>query len=493
MSTATDPPLSPPLSHGSAQPWARARFQPGASRDIAFYTVFNLGALLLFHMLLALVMDSFRAVATVHAIGSLLIAVKLAGSRKTHDLAIYACGYIATADVLWRMTKSMVFWEFGKYAVVAVMGLILVNQKGRLGLSAWGLLYFALLMPSVALAVGAQGLTNALRQDLSFNLSGPFSLALAVVFLSGYTGKRLNISKLLVWMLMPIVSAFTLALYSTLTATRLNFANAANFVASGGFGPNQVSTVLGLGVVISLVLATQAPNHLLRLAYLGLAAVLSFQAVLTFSRGGLFNATIALALLGMHNLQNRRIRQSFIAVMVAATAVGVFILLPQLTEWTGGKVTERFTSLDTTGRQTLAEADLQLFKEHMLLGVGPGQSRYQRRAGSLVRVAAHTEFTRLLAEHGVFGVAALFVLILIALQAYKLAPTALAKGWVAGMASWALVSMTHAGMRVAAMSFVFGLAVLPFHYWRRQERALQNRAARNRAAQDRAAQDPSTP
>ncbi len=477
MSTASDPPLSqsPPLGHGSAsQPWAHTRFRPGVSRERAFYSVFNLGALLLFHMLLALVMESFRTVATVHAIGTLLIAVKFASSRKTHDLAIYACGYIASADVLWRMTKSIVFWEYGKYAIVVVMGMVLISQKGRLGLAAWGLLYFALLMPSVALAVGAQGLTNALRQDLSFNLSGPFSLALAVIFLSGYTGKRLNLSKLLAWMLMPIVSAFTLALYSTLTATRLNFANAANFVTSGGFGPNQVSTILGLGVVISLVLATQAPNHLLRLAYLGLAAMLGFQAVLTFSRGGLLNAAIALVLFGVHNLQNKRIRQSFIAVTIAGAAVGFFILLPQLTEWTGGKVAERFTSLDTTGRQTLAEADLQLFKENVLLGVGPGQSRYQRRAGSLVRVAAHTEFTRLLAEHGVFGVTALFVLILIALQAYRLAPTALAKGWVAGMSSWALVSMTHAGMRVAAMSFVFGLAVLPFHYWRRQERLAEN-------------------
>ena len=73
-------------------------------------------------------------VATVHAIGSLLIALKLASSRKTHDLAIYACAYIATADVLWRMTKSLVFWDLkASFLVVVIKQLQVVVKEIQIG------------------------------------------------------------------------------------------------------------------------------------------------------------------------------------------------------------------------------------------------------------------------------------------------------------------------------------------------------------------------
>ena len=67
------------------------------------------------------------------------------------------------------------------------------------------------------------------------------------------------------------------------------------------------------------------------------------------------------------------------------------------------------------------------------------------------------------------AIGVIVVLVLIAWQAYRQAPTMLAKGWVAGLVAWSLAEMTHSAMRIVAISFVFGLACIPFHRWGRSE------------------------
>lgn len=441
----------------------------------AHYDLSTLVALILGHMLLALAMHQFRPIATAHALAVAIIGLRFAIQKKKQEAAIYTLVYIGTCDVLWRMSQARVLWEFSKYLLVGLTLLMLLNRKGRKGLGIVALLYFVLLIPSAALTVSDMGFTNELRKALSFNLSGPLALLCTVAFFSGYAGRPPQLAKMLTWGLMPIVGTFTLAAYSTLTAGQLSFGNFANFVTSGGYGPNQVSGILGLGVFLSLILAIQIHDPWLRPAYLGLAAILCFQAILTFSRGGVFNVIIAMSLMGLHSWENPRVRKSFIAILIITTSVGAFLIIPRLDDWTQGKLGQRFTNLDTTGRQSLAEADVQLFLENPALGVGPGMSRFRRTGGIFYRVAAHTEFTRLLSEHGVLGIFALCALFLIAFQAYRLAPTMLAKGWVMGFVSWALANMAHSGMRLSAISLMFGLANLPFYYWSRQRaESLQN-------------------
>jgi hypothetical protein len=81
-------------------------------------------------------------------------------------------------------------------------------------------------------------------------------------------------------------------------------------------------------------------------------------------------------------------------------------------------------------------------------------------------VASHTEFTRLLSEHGTFGLLALLVLVAVAGLAYLRAPSALEKAWVSAFSGWAFIEMSHSAMRIMAISFLFGLAVIQ---WRRRD------------------------
>lgn len=415
------------------------------------------------HVVIGMALEFSAVLSTLHAFGAFALGLRFATTPGRHSEAVYVCGYIAGCDVLWRMTGARVFWEFSKYAVILLLVLVMLQRGVRSGFGRWGILYFSLLVPSSILTISYFGITRELREALSFNLSGPLALAVAVIFFSGWRGPLPDLSQLLQWMILPVMSVFAIAGYSTLTAGRITFGLQANFVTSGGYGPNQVSAVLGVGALMALLLALNTPHPPMRLLFLGIAGAFQLQSLLTFSRGGTFNVLVATLFLGLHFIQHRRARNLFVTLLGVTLFVGVVLVLPRLNEWTSGMMSERFSSFDTTGRQSLAEADIELFKQHPLVGVGPGLSLYRRTDVFRRNIAAHTEHTRLLAEHGILGLAALLVLVLIVVQAYRLAPTTLARGWVTCLSAWAMAEMAHSAMRIVAISFLFGLALLPFH------------------------------
>jgi hypothetical protein len=70
----------------------------------------------------------------------------------------------------------------------------------------------------------------------------------------------------------------------------------------------------------------------------------------------------------------------------------------------------------------------------------------------------------LFAEHGTFGVAALFLLLLSSVVTIRKTPTVKGKAIAVCMIAWSFLFMLNAAMRLVAPAFVFGLAfatVLP--------------------------------
>ena len=64
----------------------------------------------------------------------------------------------------------------------------------------------------------------------------------------------------------------------------------------------------------------------------------------------------------------------------------------------------------TTGRFDIFIADLALWDKYLIFGTGAGASKYLRGNG-LSGISPHTEFTRLLAEHGLFGLLILLTIL----------------------------------------------------------------------------------
>ena len=419
------------------------------------------------HVPLAMALQGFSDVPRLHALAVVGIGLWWATLGRRPMLAVSTAAYIAGAEVLWRMTGTGLFWEFGKYSASLILLLVFFRLSSHRTTSWVALLYLGLLAPSAVLTVQELGLPLA-RDAISFNLSGPLSLAVAVLAFSSMRAVAVDLELVVFSLLAPTVGVLAICSYSTLTTSSISFYAESNYVTSGGFGPNQVSAVLGLGALLSLLVALERSRPWLRWLFLGLTLTFLVQGVLTFSRGGVINAIICMGFVLVHLVRQPRVRLTVLVVLVVFTFLGTTVILPRLNDWTGGALRERYTSTATGLRQTLAEEEIELWKEHPILGVGPGMSKYYRTDMVGFEVASHTEFTRLLSEHGFFGLLALLVLVGIVAAAYFRAPSALEKAWVSALSGWAFIEMSHSAMRIAAISILFGLANVQ---WRRRDRS----------------------
>jgi O-antigen ligase/polysaccharide polymerase Wzy-like membrane protein len=311
-----------------------------------------------------------------------------------------------------------------------------------------------LLLPSIALAP-YDLLSEEARGQISFNLSGPAALAMSVCFLSQIHLSRRQWLNTVIALAGPLVAIATVTAYNTIVAQSLTFTLNSNNVASGGFGPNQVSTALGLGAVLAFFAGIEAGRSIVfRWTMLGIGLVFATQSAMTFSRGGLYSAGAAVIAGAWYLLREPRARIALLSAAAALSVTTAFVILPPLERLTGGKVVSRFESVNTTGRAELVSEDLRAFLAHPVGGLGPGGGRLSgaRRGG------AHTEFTRLLAEHGLLGVGSLLLLLVMALQELKVDRTAQEKALVAALFAWSFITMSHMAMRIVAPSLVFGLA-----------------------------------
>ena len=77
----------------------------------------------------------------------------------------------------------------------------------------------------------------------------------------------------------------------------------------------------------------------------------------------------------------------------------------------GGTYGERLI-LDLTGRVEIYNIDLAIFSDYLLTGVGPGQATELRETYGYGKIiSAHTEFSRMLSEHGLLGLISLLILL----------------------------------------------------------------------------------
>lgn len=410
------------------------------------------------HVPLAVMMRAYSIIATVHAIACLGVGLYVAAtSRRIASLTVVVA-YICGCEVLWRMCKASVFWEFAKYAVVAILLLAITRIRTRRNL-VLAATYFALLVPSIALTFTALDPATA-REQVSANLSGPLSIAVATVFFSSIRLDGTTLRTIFVGFIAPIIGIGALAVIRTQTADHLDFVNAANRVTSGGFGPNQVAAVLGLGVMLLLILSIERSiSWGMRVITITVAAALAAQAALTFARGGL-----VLALAGFVSCivflarSSPRTRAIVITVSVLCAIVGTFVIVPQVEEATGGKIVERYTNTESSGRDQLAASEMRLFLDNPALGVGPGVGVYKRLEEGGFGAASHTEYTRMLGEHGILGLLSLGCLVYFAGRAIRMARTRRTRGLACAMVMWTGLFLGIYSTRLAAPALVLGIA-----------------------------------
>jgi hypothetical protein len=290
-------------------------------------------------------------------------------------------------------------------------------------------------------------------------MSGPICLFASSWFFS-YV--RLSFPKLKWLMLVisiPLVSVAMTTLFYTLSNPDIEFNTESNLLTSGGFGPNQVSAMLGLGLYTVVSAYMLFKNSFKMTVILGaLALFFAVQSVLTFSRGGMYAAVGALVIGSLFQVDRLgRLIQRLIPVM-ALGAVFVIVLFPSLDDFTGGKLEERFESVDTTNRADIISSDLDVFWNDPYFGAGVGRSADERYAISQHYALSHTEFSRLLSEHGMLGVFAIMALGVGSFFNVKRQKQGIGRALSAGAIAWSAFFMLSAGMRLAAPGFIWGMS-----------------------------------
>lgn len=440
------------------------------ARDLARSFNVRVIVFLALHVPLAFLLQAFPPISAVHAIIVLLVGVRAALLARSSQV-LYAVAYIAGGEVLWRMTQAPIPWEFAKYATILIVGVAIVvelrNGDGPRRLATpWPLLLLLALIPGIVLLVLDSEL-DFIIDSLSFNLGSYAAIILLTLYFWGRTVNTATTVRLLIALIAPIVAMVTQAIASTATYTS-DFFLGSNVVTSGNYGPNQVSNILGLGAlacVILAVLLTKARG--VRFVAIVLAIVFIGQALLTFSRGGVYSFVIALAVFGVHAVQSRRARGRFLALVAVATVMLVVVIFPWLNNFTRGVLALRLVELDSTGRLEAAAADWQTFLDNPVAGVGVGLGADFRPAN----LAAHTEYSRLIAEHGLFGIGVLLILGWMLLKRYVANAPGLARGIAAGFAVWGLSVMVHSAMRLEAIPLALTLAFISWRVTRAEESA----------------------
>ena len=413
--------------------------------------------LTLLHIPLGISLYNVGPLAILHPLAAFLVGLKWA-IRKDVRLAqvALAAGYIIGAEVLWRMAGVPVFWEFGKYGSAIIMVVALI-RRSSIRIPHLPLVYFVALLPSCILTLIQLGASGG-KEMVSTNLSGPFLLVVSALFFSNTSLSLVELRRLCIAIVIPLVSVGCVSLFYTVSTENIVFNGESNFVTSGGFGPNQVSGMLGLGAFIAVLCLIILRNKFGYKFYFALAALLcTIQGVMTFSRGGIYNAVGAILAVTLWELRKPSRSLARLAPLLIAALLFVAFVFPVLNNFTGGALEDRYNDVGTAKREDLAEADVQIFYENPVMGVGVGMAYDYREQFLGYKGMSHTEFSRLLSEHGTFGILAIISLIAMAVLNIRKQRSPVGQAFIIGAAAWCVLFMLNSGMRLAAPSFIWGL------------------------------------
>ena len=378
--------------------------------------------------------------------------------------------YVVGLEVLFRMRSDGTLYDIGKYSIIFFC--ILSFGFNKINLKAWP--YFVILLlfiPGIVLTVNTFFFEIDIRKKIMFNLLGPISLVFASLYAYNKPISLHRLNECLFAATGPLISILSLIIIFTPTNKAEVFENTtSNFVTSGGFGPNQISVILGLGVFVFFIqFFFNTKEKFFSYLSLFLVFVFVYRGLITFSRGGMFTA-LAMVLVFCYmvfKLLNKQVRLKFIGVFSLLVVLAISAWLYSSYQ-TGGLIDKRYNNQDAagrikesrmSGRENIMETDLNYFYENPVFGVGPGIGGMMRGSDGMLGVQAHSEPTRLLAEHGTLGLIILLMLVFVPILKYFRFRQYHHIYFFPFLIFWGL-TINHAATRIAAPGILYGLTLL---------------------------------
>ncbi len=388
-------------------------------------------------------------------------------TKNRNQEAVLWSAYLAGSDVLFRMSNGMIFHELHKYAIAAYLIFALLIEKQRKPISPIFLFYILLLL--IGISFSDIPYPESIRKAITFNLSGPISLGLIALY---FYKREISVKRLLdvlFYLGLPSIAMLSLLYLKTPDLKTIIFGGVANFAASGGFGPNQVSTVLGVGAfVLSVHLFYKKSYSTFIILDVLLIIYLFYRNLLTFSRGGFITAVLALGFfITFFVLAGKNTIKNIIKYAGIIGIVGISIWL-YTSDVTGGMIENRYTNKNargvkkddvTSGRTGIFESELDGLYENPIFGMGVGSGKYKRLEETGMVIASHNEVSRLLGEHGLIGIIILIILFIVPLFNSINQPL-FAKAFLGAFFIFWFLTINHSAMRVSFPGFIYGLSLI---------------------------------
>jgi hypothetical protein len=423
--------------------------------------------MLLLHLSYGLFIYLIPALAQITLLGILasFLFVIIDRQNKGNE-ALMAAAYIAGGEVFFRQTNAVIFYETGKYAVIIFL-IIGMFFKGTSSKTVPYWIYLLILFPGVVVASYTMSYEAEFRKAIAFNITGPVCLGISALYCYYKKIKKEDFQRVLIMLLMPLVAQITYLYLYTPSMDEVSISLSGNYAATAGYGPNQISTVLGIGCFLLCTRLFTIRHRIINLIDVGILILMGYRAVITFSRGGVFTAIVCItAFLIFFYLKQERYK-------IQGTNTRIFfMLITFMGVWlftsleTSGLIGNRYSNRDaagqlkddiSTGRAELIETELTAFYHHPIIGIGVGKGYEYRQENLGINIATHNEVSRLLSEHGLLGVFALVILIFVPFTFwFKFKNNYY---FLAFVAFWFL-TINHSAMRIALPAFIYGLALL---------------------------------
>jgi hypothetical protein len=328
-------------------------------------------------------------------------------------------------------------------------------------------------LPGLIMALPNFAEDTEVRKAIVFNLLGPFALLCTAIYCYERKITKQQLYNVLISFAIPLFSMMVFMLLFTPKDLKFNeMGTESNYRTAGGYGPNQVSTILGLGSFVFFALFLFfAKNKYFKILCGFLTLFFAYRAILTFSRGGLITSVIMIISLLIATYQKLnlagKLKIQLISFLLVIAAILVFSYT--MTK-TGGLITNRYSGRNAagiekadklSGRGNLAIAEMEIFLLNPIFGAGIGRGKQAKAELLGHEAASHNEMTRMFAEQGLFGIIIFVFLFFIPL---------IHKIWnreqlfcIPFFVFWFL-TINHAAIRIAAPAFIYGLSLLKVNY-----------------------------
>ncbi|MDZ4838515.1 MAG: O-antigen ligase family protein [Bacteroidota bacterium] len=413
--------------------------------------------------------------------GVVIPAIALIEIVKVQDrnkLAGFVALYLGTFDLLLRGNNVALPWEYSKYISSLFFAIGLFYQSKHVKFNFKPIFYLVLLLPSI-LVLNFTLPFSEIKNSISFNLSGHLCLALSIAYFLSIRIPLQSIKSFLLAITLPMIASVGSIVTKIGSLSSITFNMQSNLQASGGFGPNQTAVLLGFGFIV-IIIGIVINQNIFKNTNLNITLAMIFLGfgLFTFSRGGV--AVAILDLLGLAGLgfllkvNPKSIKRILSLIFyISILLVIVFVIIKVITNnslsnrylktidkkaVTGAQYDTK-SDVDLSGRDKLVEIEYQIFLDNPILGIGPGGATYHFKKVIGYSLPSHTEFSRLLSEHGLYGVGSLLFLISIVYNKYKRS-SKYSKLLIFGFAFFTVASMLHAAMRIAVISYAIGLGLI---------------------------------